>query len=107
MFVLKKHSNTSTQQCLTIIRYYIQIKFPLQKSAIFRKVKEIKELRGGVQNGTPHKVFRRLTQRLRKRAISGWKLTEIVKLRPPIGQKISHTMPSNALKVLGLKIYNN
>jgi len=25
-------------------------------------------------NGTPHKVFRRLSQRLRKRAISGWEL---------------------------------
>jgi hypothetical protein len=25
-------------------------------------------------SGTPHKVFRRLTQRLRKRAISEWKL---------------------------------
>jgi len=26
-----------------------QIKFPMQKLAIFRKIKEIKELRGGVQ----------------------------------------------------------
>jgi hypothetical protein len=29
--------------------YWAQIKFPMQKLAIFRKVKEIKELRGGVQ----------------------------------------------------------
>jgi hypothetical protein len=29
--------------------YWTQIKFPMQKLAIFRKVKEIKELRGGVQ----------------------------------------------------------
>ena len=29
--------------------YWIQIKFPMQKLAIFRKVKKIKELHGGVQ----------------------------------------------------------
>jgi len=29
--------------------YWLQVKFPMQKLAVFRKVKEIKELRGGVQ----------------------------------------------------------
>jgi hypothetical protein len=35
--------------CPSINLYRTQIEFPMQKLAIFRKVKEIKELRGGVQ----------------------------------------------------------
>jgi len=31
------------------VEHWAQIEFPMQKLAIFRKVKEIKELRGGVQ----------------------------------------------------------
>jgi hypothetical protein len=37
------------KSCPSINLYWTQIKFPMQKLAIFRKVKEIKELRGGVQ----------------------------------------------------------
>ena len=40
-------------------------KFPIQKCAIFRKFKEIKELRGGRRFCMPHKRFRRLV-RLRR-----------------------------------------
>jgi hypothetical protein len=49
--------------------------FPIQKCAIFRKFKEIKELRGGGRFCTPHKRFRRLTPKLREGAIYGRKLT--------------------------------
>jgi len=51
------------------------VKFLIWKRAIFRKVKEIEGLRGDV-HGTSHKQRRRLTQRLRKRAVSGQKLDE-------------------------------
>jgi len=39
----------------------------------FHKVKKIKSLRGDVHR-TSHKQGRRLTPRLRKKAVSGWKL---------------------------------
>jgi hypothetical protein len=50
----------------------------------FRKIKEVKGLSasGGVARirtySTSHKQPRRLTPRLRKSAISGWKLTEVL-----------------------------
>ena len=37
--------------CSSINLYWAQIKFPMQKLAIFRKVKEIKELRVPPQGG--------------------------------------------------------
>ena len=46
--------NTYVSVCPEM-RYCTQIWFPFQKSAVFRKVKEIKKLRGGVQVGTLHK----------------------------------------------------
>ena len=51
------------------------VKFLIWKREVFRKVKEIKGLRGDV-HGTSHKQHRRLTQRLRKRAVSRQKLDE-------------------------------
>jgi hypothetical protein len=56
-------------------------KFPIQKCAIFCKFKEIKELRRGGWFCTPLKRFRRLTPKLRTRAIYGRKLFNLAEPR--------------------------
>jgi len=51
--MIKCRSQKTFYECINIAASMIRLgylnKFPIQKLAIFRKVKEIKELRGGVQ----------------------------------------------------------